>query len=154
MDLFDELELLDSPATDTATGERVPRGSRCPDCGTTGYGPVGASRNVVTIRSDQGYVITSHCRCGRILWHDVDDRPGWDQPASPYPDGTPGHGSPYIPYTSKPPERSTVRTVWRKPARRTSTDNTAEENHQGADPAIGTNLPQPSAADRRRSTGL
>ncbi|MFC8797084.1 hypothetical protein ACFT1B_34320 [Streptomyces griseoincarnatus] len=152
MDLFDELELLDSPATDTATGERVPRGSRCPDCGTTGYGPAGTSRNVVTVRTDQGYVITSHCGCGRILWHDVDDRPGWDESVPPYPDGTPGHGSPLVPYTATPPQRSTARTVWRTPPQQAA--SAAENNDPVAGPENDTDLRRPPAAGSRRGPGM
>ncbi|WP_454852153.1 hypothetical protein [Promicromonospora soli] len=153
MDLFDELELLDSPATDTATGDRVPRWSRCPDCRTSGYGPAGAARNVVTVRTDHGYVITSHCGCGRILWHDVDDRPGWDEPVPPYPDGTPGHGSPHIPYTSTPPKRSTVRTVWRTPPQQAASA-AAENNAPVAGPENDTVLRRPPAAGSRRGPGM
>jgi hypothetical protein len=143
MDLFDELDLLDSPATDTTTGERIPRGTRCPDCALTAYGPCGAL-NATTVRTNDGYVITSHCNCGRLIWYDDDKRQGWDEPVPRYPDGTPGHGSPFIPYTSTPPARSATRTVWRQPPH--SGKASAGEARTSSEPQL------PRAASQRSSS--
>ncbi|GAA4714642.1 hypothetical protein APR04_004080 [Promicromonospora umidemergens] len=70
MDLLDELDLLDSPATDSATNARVPRDQRCPDCSKTAHGPAGAL-NASSWRTDAGHLVVSHCDCGRYLWYEV-----------------------------------------------------------------------------------
>ena len=70
MNLLDILALETSPARITATGEPVPRYTRCATCGTTAYGPCGA-RNATSTRSNDGtWVTTSRCNCGALTWRD------------------------------------------------------------------------------------
>ncbi|WP_454857666.1 hypothetical protein [Promicromonospora soli] len=115
MDLFDELDLLDSPTTDAITGDRVPRGQRCPDCGVPGYGPCGAL-NATSWRTDVGHLVVSHCDCGRYLWYDHQPR-DWQAPGglaewerlTMLPDGTQFIEPLGLTYTPDLPPRPTER---------------------------------------------
>ena len=71
MDLLDLLALVDSPASDAATGDPIPESTRCTTCGQTAYGPCGAL-NATTVRLPDGrWRTTSSSRCGRLRYLDT-----------------------------------------------------------------------------------
>lgn len=73
MDLLDLLAVTDSPAYDTATGNPIPRGQRCPDCGATAYGPGGALNATTTPLGNSLFRTRSHCFCRRLTWDETYD---------------------------------------------------------------------------------
>lgn len=70
MDLLDLLAFGDSPASVAATGDPIPKTTRC-ECGTTAYG-ASDGRNATTTRLPDGrWLTTSHCNCHALAWRDL-----------------------------------------------------------------------------------
>lgn len=79
-DLLAMLADLDSPVTDTLTGERVARYARCPDCNQIGWGTAYNPNPPQSVREAGGWRVTSTCRCGRLAWDELSPRDWQDRP--------------------------------------------------------------------------
>lgn len=71
MDLLEHLALVDSPASDAATGDPIPETARCTTCGQTAYGPCGALNATTTRLPDGRWRTASHCDCRALAWLDI-----------------------------------------------------------------------------------